>query len=368
MLSQLFLLEKGGIMTFEDTYFKQKRLNPESLEAFGFRITDKGWELRKPLIDQELEARLLIDKEGNLRGQVVDVDLNEPYDTFRSTQARGTYVGQVRQAYGALLSQVAESCYEDQLFSSPQANRLTNFLTQEYSDQVDHPFEKHPDYLSYRIAGKWYALLFPLKGEKLGLDEEKADLIYDVVNLKVNPTQMDKHLKMDGVFPSYHMSKKTWVSLVLDETLPDQTVFELLSESRSLVAPKHLRKASEPHYWIIPVNLKYYDIGEEFSANEEILWTQKASMQKGDFVAIYITAPTKAIRYVCRVLEANIPNQGYREEESIKELMRIKPLYTFNDTDFDSDRLKSLGIKTVRGPRHMTEELVQALSPYLKEK
>ena len=131
---------------------------------------------------------------------------------------------------------------------------------------------------------------------------------------------------------------------------------------------RHLRKASEPHYWIIPVNLKYYDIGDEFSANEEILWTQKASMQKGDFVAIYITAPTKAIRYVCQVLEANIPNQGYREEESIKELMRIKPLYTFNDTDFDSDRLKSLGIKTVRGPRHMTEELVQALSPYLKEK
>ena len=45
--------------------------------------------------------------------------------------------------------------------------------------------------------------------------------------------------------------------------------------------------------------------------------TQKASMQKGDFVAIYITAPTKAIRYVCQVLEA-YPNQGYREEESIK--------------------------------------------------
>ena len=85
-------------------------------------------------------------------------------------------------------------------------------------------------------------------------------------------------------------------------------------------------------------------------------------------MAIYITAPTKAIRYLCQVLEANIPNQGYREEASIKELMRIKPLYTFNDTEFDSERLKSLGIKTVRGPRHMTDELVQSLSPYLKEK
>ena len=118
------------------------------------------------------------------------------------------------------------------------------------------------------------------KGEKLGLDREKADLVYDVVNLKIDPRQMDKLLDLDGIYPSYHMSKKTWISLVLDETIPDQTIFELLRGSRSLVAPKHLRKPSEPHYWIIPVNLKYYDIGEEFSSSEDILWTQKASMQK----------------------------------------------------------------------------------------
>ena len=355
-------------MTFEDAYFKQKRLKPESLEAFGFRNTDKGWKLRKPLIDQELEVRIVIDEEGNLRGQVLDVDFNEPYDTFRSPQATGTYVGQVRETYGKLLSQVADSCYVDQLFSSPQANRLATFLTQEFSDQADHPFEKYPDYLSYRIAGKWYALLFPLRGEKLGLDSEKADKIYDVVNLKVDSKDMEQLMKMEGIFPSYHMSKKSWISLVLDETLPDETVFKLVTRSRSLVAPKHLRQTSGPHYWLIPANLKYYDIGAEFSANEEILWTQKASMQKGDVVAIYITAPTKAIRYLCRVLEANISNQGYREEEGIKALMRIRLLHTFKDADFNSEILKNLGIKTVRGPRHMTDKLVQAVSPYLKGK
>ena len=68
------------------------------------------------------------------------------------------------------------------------------------------------------------------------------------------------------------------------------------------------------------------------------------------------------------ILEANIANQGYRDEESIKELMRIKPLYSFNDSDFDSERLKCFGIKTVGGPQHMTDDLVQALSPYLKGK
>ena len=196
-------------MTFEDAYFKKKVLKPDSLEPFGFTATEQGYEFRKPLIAEELEARLFIDLEGKLTGQVVDSDFDEPYDIFRSPQATGTYVGQVREAYGELLSQVADSCYEDQLFSFPQANRLAKFLAQEFSDQADQPFEKEPSYLSFRVDGKWYALFFPLKGEKLGLDGEKAELTYDVVNLKVNPTQMDKLLKMDGVFPSYHMSKKT---------------------------------------------------------------------------------------------------------------------------------------------------------------
>ena len=156
-------------MTFEDAYFKQKILKQDSLEPFGFTTTEQGYEFRKTLIADELEARLLIDLEGKLTGQVVDIDLDEPYDIFRSPQATGTYVGQVREAYGELLSQLADSCYENQLFSSPQANRLAQFLVQEFSDQADHPFEKEPSYLSFRVDGKWYALFFPLKGEKLGL-------------------------------------------------------------------------------------------------------------------------------------------------------------------------------------------------------
>lgn len=95
---------------------------------------------------------------------------------------------------------------------------------------------------------------------------------------------------------------------------------------------------------------------------------RKPVCKKGTSLQSIITAPTKAIRYLCQVLEANIANQGYRDEESIKELMRVKPLYSFNDSDFDSERLKCFGIKTVGGPQHMTDDLVQALSPYLKGK
>ena len=162
-------------MTFEDAYFKKKVLKPDSLEPFGFTATEQGYEFRKTLIAEELEARLFIDLEGKLIGQVVDSDLDEPYDIFRSPQATGTYVGQVREAYGELLSQVADSCYEDQLFSSPQANRLAKFLAQEFSDQADHPFEKEPSYLSFRVDGKWYALFFLLRRKTRGLMEKRQN-------------------------------------------------------------------------------------------------------------------------------------------------------------------------------------------------
>ena len=64
-------------MTFEDAYFKQKVLKHDSLEPFGFTATEQGYEFRKPLMAEGLEARLFIDLEGKLTGQVVDIDFDE---------------------------------------------------------------------------------------------------------------------------------------------------------------------------------------------------------------------------------------------------------------------------------------------------
>lgn len=352
-------------MFFEEHYFQKKSVDLTKLRAFGFEEKDKQFFYQSPLLDGSFEARLVVDDKGHLSGQVIDCDFDEPYDTFRSEQAQGPFVGQVREAYGNLLEEIAQKCYQTALFQWQQANRLVTSIKEVFQDTYDHPFEKYPDYLTYRVAGKWYALFFPVKGEKLGLSGARAQETYDVVNIKVPAQKMSELLEKPGIYPSYHMSKKTWVSVVLDDSLTDAELLEFVRQSRSLVAPAHLRQNQEPHYWIIPVNIKYYDIREEFTSSQDILWTQKASMQRGDYVAIYLTAPTKALGYLCQVLEANIPNQGYRDQASIKELMRIKPIHHFEDQAFNSERLKALGIKTVRGPRHMTDELVSALSPYL---
>ncbi|MGC4389079.1 MmcQ family protein, partial [Streptococcus suis] len=69
-----------------------------------------------------------------------------------------------------------------------------------------------------------------------------------------------------------HMSKKAWVSVLLDDTLEDQTVFDLLEKSRYLVGPKSYKATQGADYWVIPANPKVYDIDAEFAENKVVYW------------------------------------------------------------------------------------------------
>lgn len=251
--------------------------------------------------------------------------------------------------------------------------RLAHYLQATYGDIYDHPFEKYPEFSSYRypLNHKWYALIMTVARGKLDLGDETwskeaLEQKIEIINIKVNPKDLPQLLEIRGIYPSYHMSKKSWVSLVLDETVSDDLLFSLVENSRALVAGKSLGSLSGPDYWIIPANLKYYDIDAEFAANSIINWTQKASIKVGDYVVIYITAPTCALRYLCRVLESDIPNSGYREEKSIKKLMKIELLQTFSDSQFPIAVLKKCGVTNIRGPRRMTKELITLIDSNIK--
>ena len=71
-----------------------------------------------------------------------------------------------------------------------------------------------------------------------------------------------------------------------------------------------------------------------------------------------MTAPHRCLRYACQVLETNIANEGYRDQEDIKELMRLRLIDTFSDEVYPSSLLASHGVKAVRGPRRMTKSLI----------
>ena len=60
----------------------------------------------------------------------------------------------------------------------------------------------------------------------------------EVINVKVNQEKRETYLQHPGIIEAYHMNKKQWVSIILDEEVEDKLVYQLLDESRIEVEKK----------------------------------------------------------------------------------------------------------------------------------
>jgi len=61
----------------------------------------------------------------------------------------------------------------------------------------------------------------------------------EVVNIKLEPEKILSLHKEKGFYPAYHMNKKNWISILLNDTVPDQVLLVLLDESHAFTLPKH---------------------------------------------------------------------------------------------------------------------------------
>lgn len=329
-----------------------------SLIPFGFILSDNRYIYREVFMEGQFEAVVEVDEAGQLSSYVWDCEMEEVYTAHLVTAPAGAFVGQVREGYQSILARVEEACCVALPFSKNQSNRIAQLIKEKWGDLPDYPFAKLPTYGAFRhpANNKWYALVSQIPRDKL--DGSGSQEQVEIVNLKVYGREIAELLSQPGIYPAYHMSKKSWVSVLLDDIVEDEAIFALLEKSRYLVGPKTYKAEQGPDYWIVPANPKYYDIDAEFRAQSEILWTQKAALKQGDWVYIYMTAPHRCLRYACQVLETNITNEGYRDQEDIKELMRLRLIDTFSDDVYPSSLLASHGVKAVRGPRRMTKSLI----------
>ena len=54
--------------------------------------------------------------------------------------------------------------------------------------------------------------------------------------------------------------------------------------------------------WIIPCNIKFFNVIDHFKTSKTIVWQNAFSIHEGDIVYIYIGRPYSEIRYKCRVI------------------------------------------------------------------
>ncbi len=73
-----------------------------------------------------------------------------------------------------------------------------------------------------------------------------GDEIVDVLNVKCDPIVIDSIVEEDGIFPAYHMSKGSWVSVFLDGSVNKELVHMLINRSYELTFGISNKKKGEP--------------------------------------------------------------------------------------------------------------------------
>lgn len=102
---------------------------------------------------------------------------------------------------------------------------------QQYGTEPDYPWNDWNCVLRHKQNNKWYALIMEIEERKLGLDGNR---IVDILNVKSDPLLIGSLRTQPGFFPAYHMNKDKWISVILDGTVSDDEMKNLIDLSYQL--------------------------------------------------------------------------------------------------------------------------------------
>ena len=119
-------------------------------------------------------------------------------------------------------------------FIGMNIEQLYDFCLSKKGVTENFPFDN--DTLVFKVGGKIFALT------SLGNWEKGTPSI----NLKCNPERaLELRSEYEGIQPGYHMNKKHWNTVTINQDVPDNKLIELINHSYELVfasLPKNVRE------------------------------------------------------------------------------------------------------------------------------
>lgn len=331
-------------MRLEEEIFKKRELDTKKLLEYGFIKNNDYLEYKKLILNNTFEIVITV-KENKINGKVIDKEFDDEYLNYRLENQTGEFVNTIRDEFVHTLEDIKENCTINKLFVNDQSNRLANLILKKYSDSPEFLFnDDTTGVFRNKNNKKWYGIILNVDYKKF----YKKDGKVDIINIKLNPNKIDNLINEKGFFRAFHMNKKSWVSIILDDTVKDEKIMKLIDESYNYTV--------DTNEWVLPANPNYFDIFEYMKNRKTVEWKQPKNINVGDNVYIYIGAPVSAIIYKTVVLEKDINNYYSDRKTMILKILKEydKDKYTFN-------KVKEYDLRAVRGPRKMPKKLIDKI-------
>ena len=208
---------------------KHKKPIREKLLSFGFVEKDGRLLFQTKICGEEFRLTVIVAKDGAIDTDLYDLE-NECEYVLYKTNAAGEYVGMIRSAVRREVEIVVSACYEDASFWHPQTLRLIKYVKETYGDELSFLWEDDRNNAIFRnkMTEKWYGLISAIPLSKIGYPSSDRGEVF-VFRCKLE--ELPPKYASLPILPGYHMNKKSWATIVLDESVSDQDLFQFLERS-----------------------------------------------------------------------------------------------------------------------------------------
>lgn len=326
----------------ENEFFNKYKVITDNLINYGFFLDNDKYIYKKRFHNNFL-AEITIYK-GKLTGKVIDLDFDSEYTLFRVSDP-GSFALDVKNSYNDILLDIRSKCFKEMPYRSSYANCVNDYIKKKYNSLPEFPWydKSNKDSGIYRDkkTNKWFALI-----QYVDLNKLDANLSgkCEIINLKISSSKYN----IKGIYPAYHMNHEKWISVILDGSVSLDLIYKLVDESYTNVIGKVI------HTWLIPSTAGdgMWSLDDYFS-NKYVTWNQSSNVHVGDTVYIYVSKPYSCIMYKCKIVNTFLPGFAH-----YKYSMELEVLKKYERGKYSLDLLRKYGVKAVRGPRSIPDELV----------
>ena len=126
-----------------------------------------------------------------------------------------------------------------------QRERIIQYAKNRFGTEAEYLWADLPGtaVLRHSASKKWYGLIMDVSPAKLELP---GDDPVDILDVKCNTIMIGSLLSGRSFLPAYHMNKNHWISILLDDSVPDDQIFPLLELSYDSAAPRRRKRKSQP--------------------------------------------------------------------------------------------------------------------------
>jgi predicted DNA-binding protein (MmcQ/YjbR family) len=218
-------------MNIEKEIFNKYLIIKDKLLKYGFKFENGKLVYNKYILNNTFY--IILEYDNEIKGKIIDLSFDEEYTNYRA-EMLGEYNSNIKKEFVDLLIDIRDKCCEIQLFRFEQTKRLNEYIISKYDNYPEFLWDKYPNFAVYRNKKnkKWYAIIMNIPLNKL-YKNIKSEKEVEIVNVKIDRDKVDEYVTKNGIYEAYHMNKKSWISIMLDDTLSDSTIQKFINDSFS---------------------------------------------------------------------------------------------------------------------------------------